>query len=65
MLTNAYRDDQTGFRPPAILPAVKAIRVDRRGGPEVLELKDWDAKNPGPGEALVRVQAIGVNFIDV
>ena len=44
---------------------VKAIRVDRLGGPEVLQLADVPEPVPGPGEALVRQSACGVNFIDV
>ena len=35
------------------------------GGPEVLQLETLDDPTPGPGEALVRMEAIGVNFIDV
>jgi NADPH2:quinone reductase len=44
---------------------VKAIRVDRLGGPEVLQLADVPVPSPGPGEALVRQSAAGVNFIDI
>ncbi|HEV3085863.1 MAG TPA: quinone oxidoreductase [Candidatus Elarobacter sp.] len=44
---------------------MKAIRVDHVGGPEVLELADVPVPSPGPGEALVRQSAAGVNFIDV
>jgi NADPH2:quinone reductase len=44
---------------------VNAIRIDRTGGPEVLQLADVAAPSPGPGEALVRHAASGVNFIDV
>ncbi len=44
---------------------VKAIRVDRIGGPEVLELADVPVPSPGPGEALVRQTAAGINYIDV
>jgi NADPH2:quinone reductase len=44
---------------------VKAIRVQRTGGPEVLEWVDLPTPRPGPGEVLVRVEAAGVNFIDV
>ena len=44
---------------------MKAIRVQTPGGPEALDLKDCAAPKPGTGEALVRLQAIGVNFIDV
>jgi NADPH2:quinone reductase len=44
---------------------MKAIRVPRPGGPEVLELVEMPTPRPGSGEALVRVEAAGVNFIDV
>lgn len=44
---------------------MKAIRVAKPGGPEVLELQDVPAPQPRPGEALVRVEAAGVNFIDI
>jgi NADPH2:quinone reductase len=43
---------------------VKAIVVRAYGGPDVMKLEDVDAKAPGPGEALVRHRAVGVNFID-
>ena len=43
---------------------MKAIRFDEVGGPEVLKLQDIALPSPGPGEALVRHTAIGVNFID-
>jgi NADPH2:quinone reductase len=43
----------------------KAIRVERTGGPETLQWADVPVGQPGPGEALVRHTAIGVNFIDV
>jgi NADPH2:quinone reductase len=44
---------------------MKAIRVQQPGGPEVLKLEDVPDPRPGPGEALVRLEAIGVNFIEV
>jgi NADPH2:quinone reductase len=44
---------------------VQAIRVHAHGGPETLELEEIEAPRPGPGEALVRVEASGVNFIDI
>jgi len=44
---------------------MKAIRVDRTGGPEVLQLADVPAPSPGPGEALVRQTVSGINYIDV
>jgi NADPH2:quinone reductase len=44
---------------------MKAIRVAEVGGPEVLQYVDIDVPEPGTGEVLVRIEAIGVNFIDV
>jgi NADPH2:quinone reductase len=44
---------------------MKAIRVSQLGGPEVLQYVDVDTPKPGADEALVRIEAIGVNFIDV
>ncbi len=43
----------------------RAIVVSEPGGPEALVMKDVDVADPGPGEALVRHAAVGVNFIDV
>lgn len=43
---------------------MKAIRISATGGPEVMQLVDVPETPPGPGEALVRHRAIGVNFID-
>ncbi|WP_328875912.1 zinc-dependent alcohol dehydrogenase family protein [Streptomyces sp. NBC_00287] len=40
---------------------VKAVRFHELGGPEVLRLEDVDVAEPGPGELLVRVDAIGLN----
>lgn len=44
---------------------MRAIQIDRHGGPEVLALVERPAPSPGPGEALVRVEAAGVNYIDI
>jgi NADPH2:quinone reductase len=44
---------------------MKAIRVSRTGGPEVLQLEDVPDPSPGPGEAVVRLEAIGVNFVEI
>ncbi|MEB3983857.1 quinone oxidoreductase [Mycobacterium sp. 663a-19] len=41
-----------------------AIEVSRIGGPEVLRYVDMPQPTPGPGELLIRAEAIGVNFID-
>ncbi len=44
---------------------MKAISIDRVGGPEVLKLVDVPTPKPGPGEVLIRQTAIGLNYIDV
>ena len=44
---------------------MKAIRVQRTGGPEVLRLEEVPTPEPGPGQLLIRVEAAGVNFVDV
>lgn len=43
----------------------KAMIMHATGGPEVLQWEDFDPGDPGPGEARVRQEAIGLNFIDV
>ncbi|HEX8972664.1 quinone oxidoreductase [Oryzihumus sp.] len=42
-----------------------ALVVTRNGGPEVLEVQQREVREPGAGEVRVRVEACGVNFIDV
>lgn len=44
---------------------MKAIQVKESGGPERMELVDVPRPSPGPGQALVKIAASGVNFIDV
>lgn len=44
---------------------MRAIHVQKTGGPEVLTLVDLPTPSPKPNEALVQIKAIGVNFIDV
>ena len=44
---------------------MKVIQVREPGGPEKMELGDVPTPRPGPKQALVRVAASGVNFIDV
>jgi NADPH2:quinone reductase len=43
---------------------MKAIRIHRHGGPNVLAYEDVVIDQPGAGEIVVRNQAIGVNFVD-
>jgi NADPH2:quinone reductase len=44
---------------------MKAIRVHLPGGPEVLQLEHLPTPEPGAGEVLIKVEAVGVNFIDI
>lgn len=44
---------------------MKAIRVESYGGPDQLVYSDVEKPEPRPDEALVRIEAVGVNFIDV
>jgi NADPH2:quinone reductase len=44
---------------------MKAVVADPLGGPEALKYIDQPTPQPGPGEVLVKLEAIGVNFIDV
>ena len=43
---------------------MKAIRVHQFGGPEQLKLEEVPDLNPGPGQVVVKVRAIGVNPFD-
>jgi NADPH2:quinone reductase len=44
---------------------MKAIQIKQTGGPEVMELVDLPVPQPKPNEAVVKIAAAGVNFIDV
>ncbi|MBI3457406.1 MAG: quinone oxidoreductase [Candidatus Rokubacteria bacterium] len=44
---------------------MRAIRVPQYGGPETMKLDELPTPKPGPGQALVRIEAAGVNFIDI
>ncbi|HUI17551.1 MAG TPA: quinone oxidoreductase [Alphaproteobacteria bacterium] len=44
---------------------VKTVRISQPGGPEVLRMENVSLPEPGPGEALVRQHAVGLNYIDV
>jgi len=43
---------------------MQAIQILQTGGPEVLTLKDLPDPQPAAGQALIRIEASGVNFID-
>ena len=43
---------------------MKVMQMDEYGGPEVLKYRDIADPTPGDGQALVDIQAIGVNFTD-
>src|SRR5207302_1350874 len=53
--------EPTGYN----LSAMKAIQVQKTGGPEALMFVDLPVPEPKPNEAVVKIAAIGVNFIDV
>jgi NADPH:quinone reductase-like Zn-dependent oxidoreductase len=44
---------------------MKAIRIDRHGGPEVLTIVDLPEPVAGPGEVLVQVSHVGLNHLDI
>jgi NADPH2:quinone reductase len=44
---------------------MNAIRIHAPGGPEALRFEQIDVPSPGPGQALVKLAAVGLNFIDV
>src|SRR4029079_5184374 len=44
---------------------MKAIVLDRHGGPQVLRVRTVPDPTPGPGEVRVRIEAIGLNFAEV
>src|ERR1700730_7767248 len=43
---------------------MKAIEVAETGGPEVMTHVDSPKPSPGPGEVLIKAEAIGVNYVD-
>ncbi|MFP5210150.1 MAG: quinone oxidoreductase family protein [Acidobacteriota bacterium] len=44
---------------------MKAVQIHATGGPEVLQQAELPIPEPGPGQVLIRVEAIGVNFIEI
>ena len=44
---------------------MRAIRIHKTGGPEVLQLDDVELPAPAATQARVRNHAVGVNFLDI
>jgi NADPH:quinone reductase-like Zn-dependent oxidoreductase len=44
---------------------MRRVRYYAHGGPEVLTIEETDVPEPGPGQVLIRTEAIGVNYVDV
>ena len=44
---------------------MRAVRFHEYGGPEVLRLEEVPDPEPGPGEVIVRVRAVGLNHVDI
>lgn len=44
---------------------MKAVQIEEFGGPEVMQYRDVSDPTPGDGDALVEIQAVGVNFTDI
>ncbi|HEV2237738.1 MAG TPA: quinone oxidoreductase [Ktedonobacterales bacterium] len=44
---------------------MRAIRIHATGGPDVLQLEDLPVPEPGPGQVRIKLEAIGLNFIDI
>ena len=42
----------------------KVVKIEKNGGPEVLEIKKVDIENPKPEEVLIKQKAIALNYID-
>ena len=43
---------------------MKAVEINKTGGPEVLEVKDITLDKPGPDQVTIEQKAIGLNYID-
>ena len=43
---------------------MKAVVINKTGGPGVLEIKDIKLEDPKSGEVLIKNEAIGLNYID-
>jgi len=43
---------------------IRVVKIEKNGGPEVLEIKNVDIRDPGPDQVLIEHKAIGLNYID-
>ena len=43
---------------------MKAVEINKTGGPEVLKVKDISIDKPGPDQVTIEQKAIGLNYID-
>ncbi len=46
-------------------PPMNAIRIHQHGGPEVLSFDDVPTPAPGPSDVVIKVDAVGLNFMDI
>lgn len=46
-------------------PTLREVVISRRGGPDVLEVRERADPEPGPGQVRIRVRACGINFADL
>ena len=44
---------------------MRRVRYHAHGGPGVLAVEETAIPEPGPGQVLIRTEAIGVNYVDV
>ena len=42
----------------------KVVKIEKNGGPEVLEIKNIEVRDPSPDQVLIEHKAIGLNYID-
>ena len=42
----------------------RVVKIEKNGGPEVLEIKNVDIRDPSPDQVLIKHKAIGLNYID-
>lgn len=47
------------------MQTMKAVTFSQHGGPEVLQLRELESPQPGPGEVLVRLRYAALNYLDI